>query len=799
MPLQVPFKRVIQSMIISLAVFAILLIWPFNVWASYSYVGEINPDSTRIVQNEGTIALAFTPEAENLSYIQFYIYNEDAYFPGGRLVFRLFDITGKLEEKEYDIEELIIPGLCRIPVGTELNTEKGYYFTIENPDAELLYAMEDGVNVDIQYVYRIEHLTWQGVGRIALIVVIAAVLCLLAEVLLRGMQGSFRFDLGFRFAMGLVMSAICLWFLWNVFPARKFTTDPLNIVVLEAGILLFAAYCLYGLFHKREEQSRNEISWKEIAAKLPGVLQTIAFAGVMTGAVNYLNALRLEEQKIGANLVYCSFAVAIICTFTKKELINWYNLVYAMIAVPAGIFYCLPYREDFWQWDIAKGNAACVALWGIILCNIIRLLILERKPRYRISVIYTVSAILLLTGFIVNRGKRTWPVEAAVFFGLFAVRILYKGGRNFYLRHFLNGIFLHFIGISVYAVLYRPFHFYMQMRYGGIFHTVTMAGVYSCLILVLAAGVFLIRYARGKSLTCLWKEIGMIGLGAGFLFLTASKTGIYAAIGLVLLMLVGTAVMEYKERLVRLGKSVGILCLTSLAFIIIVFSACRLGPAVVSQPFTYDIEWFSESIVAGDAWDSYRFITVQRFLAMFNARFTVYRYSEEAGAGSQQGNGTIAEMDSIGVKETVVSSGNALTANLQGLGGDMDYSNGRLEIFKLYWQELGLKGHATGELPEESGISVVHAHNVYLQTAYDFGIITGIGFLALCIFMGIRSLIYYVKHREEEMSILPVLLLGVYGVCGMVEWVYLPCIPTGFAFFLVMVMMIPKEKKKQEG
>lgn len=799
MPVQVPFKRVIQTMIISLAVFVILLIYPLDLWSSYTYVGEIYPDSTRIVQSEVTISQTFAPETEGLSYIQFYIYNEDAYFPGGRLVFRLYDITGKLEEKEYDIEELTIPGLCRIRIGTEMDTENSYYFVIENPDAELLYAMEDGVNVDIQYVYREEHLSLQKVGRIALIVIIAAVLCLLSEFLLRGVQGSFRYDLGIRTAAGLVVSGISLWFLWNVFPAKRFTTDPLNIVVLEAGILLFAAYCLYGLFHKREKMQQDVIPWNAITAKLLGVIQTLAFAGVMTGAVNYLNALRLEEQKMGANLVYCSFAVAIICSFTKKELINWYNLVYAVIAVPAGIFYCLPYREDFWQWDIAKGNAMCVALWGIILCNIIRLLILERKPRYRISVIYTVSVILLLTGFIVNRGKRTWPIEAAVFFGLFALRMIFQGERTSYLRHFVNGIYLHFVGISIYAFLYRPFHSYTHVRYGGVFHTVTMAGVYDCLVLVLAAGIFLIKYARKKSLTYLWKEIGMIGLSAGFLFLTASKTGLYAAIALVLLILVGTAVTEYKERLVGLGKSVCILCLTAAAFIVIVFSACRLGPAVVSRPFTYDIEWFQDSVTAGEKWNSVRFITVQKFLTVFGARFTLYNYKEEAGAIPLQSDLSVVEVNSSEPQESVISSGNALTSDVEWMGGSLDYSNGRLDIFKLYWQELGFAGHETVELPEEIGISAGHAHNVYLQTAYDFGIITGIGFLALCIFMGIRSFIYYVKHREEEVSILPILLLGVYGICGMVEWVYLPCIPTGFAFFLVMAMMIPKEEKKQEG
>lgn len=791
MPVNVPFKRVIQTMLISLAVFAILLVWPLNVWSSYSYVGEIYPDSIQIVQPEGPISQAFTPESNNLSYICFYIYNEDPYFPGGKLVFRLFDATGKLEEKEYDIEELTIPGLCRIPVETELSTENGYYFSIENPDAELLYSMEDGINVDIQYVYKQEHLTWQGVGRIVLILIIAMGLCLLAEFLLRGVQGSFRFDLGFRSAVGLVVSCICLWFLWNVFPAKKFTTDPLNIVVLAAGILLLAAYCLYGLFHKKEEQAEDVISWKQIAEKLPGLLQTLVFAGVMAGCVNYLNALNLVEQKLAANLVYCCFALAIICSFTRKELFNWYNLVYTVIAVIAGIFYCYPYREDLEQLEIIKGNAWCVALWGIVLCNIIRLLISDRKNRRRISGIYTAAIVLLLMSWIFNRNERTWPIEAALFFGLFAVRMLFKGERVVYLSHFRDGIFLHFVWISGYAFLYRPFHSYMRVRHGGIFHTVTAAAVYDCLVLVLAVGSFLVKYAKGKSLSCLWKEIGMTGLAAGFLFLTASRTGIYAAIALILLLLAATSFTEFQDKLAGLAKRLGILCLTVTAFIVIVFSACRLGPAVVSKPFTYEIEWSLAAIKAGEPWDSYLFITVQRFLTVFSGKFTHYDAMESE-------DGDVAEYSDSQAQQGM-TTGNLLTDEMAGLGGSIDYSNGRLEIFRGYFQELDWKGHVGVELPEGSDIKAGHAHNVYLQVAYDFGIAAGIGFVVFCIFAGIRSVLYYLRHKEEVTSILPVLVLGVYGICGLVEWVYLPCIPTGFAFFFVIVMMIPKEEKKQEG
>ncbi|MCH5274581.1 MAG: hypothetical protein J1E65_01985 [Lachnospiraceae bacterium] len=795
MPVHIPFKRVIQTMILSLATFAILLVWPLNIWSSYSYEGEINPDSMQIVQPEGAISQTFVPEKENLSYISFYIYNEDAYFPGGQMIFRLFDVTGELEKKVYNIEELTIPGLCKIPIYTKMDTETGYYFVIENPDAELLYAMEDGVSVDMQYAYKQDHLTWQGVGRMVLILVMAAGLCLLVEFLLRDVQGSFRFDLGFRIAVGLVVSGICLWFLWNVFPAKKFTTDPLNIAVLVAGILLLAAYCLYGLFHKREEAPENVISWKQIAGKLPGLLQTLAFAGVMTGGVNYLNALSVAEQKQATNLVYCSFALVVICSFTRKELLNWYNLVYMVIAIAAGIFYCLPYKEDLEQWDIAKGNAWCVALWGIVLCNIIRLLILERRPRYRISGIYTAAVVLLLASWISHRNGRTWPIEAAVFFGLFAVRVLFKGKRTVYLHHFCDGVFLHFLGISGYAFLYRPFHFYTHVRYGGIFHTVTAAAVYDCLVLVLAAGSFLVKYAKGKSLSALWKEIGMMGLSGGFLFLTASKTGIYTAGGLILLVSAVTAVTEYKEQIIRLVKCVGVLNLTVVAFSIIVFSACRLGPAVISKPFTYEIEWFPDSIKEGEAWDSFRFITVQKYLSVLNSRFTVYSHAEDA---QNQSSDNGAEDDLANEPQSMVNSGNVLTFDVESLGGNLDYSNGRLEIFRHYLNALDWKGHVGVTLPDGSDINPAHAHNVYLQVAYDFGIAAGIGFIVFCVFAGIRSILYYVRHITEVTSVLPVLVLGVYGVCGLAEWVYTPFIPTGFAFFFVIVMMIPKEEKEQE-
>ena len=59
-----------------------------------------------------------------------------------------------------------------------------------------------------------------------------------------------------------------------------------------------------------------------------------------------------------------------------------------------------------------------------------------------------------------------------------------------YLGNFVNGVFLHFTGICIYAWLHRPFHFYTHTRYPGVFHTVTSSAVYDCFVLVLALLVY---------------------------------------------------------------------------------------------------------------------------------------------------------------------------------------------------------------------------------------------------------------------------------------------------------------------
>ncbi len=789
----ISLKRAIQSMIVLLMVISVALVWPLRLIRPMHYEGETDKDSVTVMLNEGTIMQGFVPLAGELSTISFYIYNEEL-MPeekAGTLYFRLFDANlQKLEEKSYPVHTLAIPGICHVRIGSDLQVGQAYYFTIENENAGLLFSMSDGVNLDARYAYK-AYFSKGQYALCALAVLFAGGLLLaLVELLLRRDTRRVRMDFGMRAAAGVLVTGAVLWGLWNVFPGKKFTDNPADILFYLSGILLFWFLALYSLFHKRQVLTEERISKEELLKRLRLALQSLAFAGVMLGGVRYLNALSLREQKLAINLVLTCFALVIICSYTKKEIFNWYNPVYLVLAVGGGIYYLQQYKANADNQEICRGNVLYLILWGFVVLNTIRLLVWDRKSRNKVSWVYMAALILLVAEMVRSRNGRVWPIDIAVFFGLFAIRIIYKGKRQQYLYCFSNGVFIHFAGISIYAILYRPFHYYMYTRYPGVFHTVTLAAVYMVFVLVLALIRFMAVYKEKKSIKAVWKEIWLMGMAAAFLFLTASRTGLFAALFLCPVMCIMITFMGFQDGVTELVKRIAVPAVAAVCFFPVVFTACRIVPAVVGKPFTYEIEWFPDSIKKGEEWDSFRFITLSKFFYIADNRISTGNEDKPDTQIDIEADPTKVYME---IPEVVKSPEEIEAERWENAN---QYSNGRLEIYRIYLQQLDWKGHETVSLMTEDGKETGHAHDVFLQVAHDFGIGAGIYFLVFCVFAGIRSIFYYLRHKEESTALVPLGILAVFGVCGLVEWVYLPYIPTGFAFYFALVLFIPAEGKK---
>ena len=80
-----------------------------------------------------------------------------------------------------------------------------------------------------------------------------------------------------------------------------------------------------------------------------------------------------------------------------------------------------------------------------------------------------------------------------------------------------------------------------------------------------------------------------------------------------------------------------------------------------------------------------------------------------------------------------------------------------------------------------------HAHNIYLQVAYDHGIPVGIIFLLVGMISFIKSCIYYVKKKDVvAYAALPAVITIAVAVMGLVEWVFHISNPCGLALLFVI-------------
>lgn len=781
---KISLKRAIQGSIILLAILALICLWPLKLVRPWQYMGGVNPDSEAIWYNDGPVIQQFIPVNDYLRSISFYLYNEDvSNQETAKMHFRLFDANlNKIEGITFNLKKEKLPGLFTIPMRGEWKEGNVYYFSIESEDTELLFAHEDGVNLDILYGYHTPCSRGQYLFYGFLILAVMLALLAITKILLRKNKRTIETDFIYRLALFVLTLFIGIWTAVQIYPMKSFSKNNLDILVYEAGTFLFLITSGFLLLGTRKEPVKDKYEWKDIRTRIPGLLQTVSFAVVMLGCVRYLNALSVFEQSKAMNITFAGFALAILCDFSKKELLTIYNLVYGVIGTGFGIYHCVTHAGTKEELIVARGYAFYMVLWGFVVLNVARCLVTEHKRIKNISLLFTLATYVLWIWFVVKRFKKVWPIHLLVLFSIFALRVLLKGGRKKYLESFVKGTFLHFVGVTIYAVMYRPYHSYKFNRYAGVFHTVTSAAVYFSLVFVLALSWFLVKYAKERKVKNCLTELVMLALSGGFLLMTSTRTGLFGPAVVMLLLFVVTFFTEYQKGVVNALKRLGIIIGSVVCAFFICFTACRIGPAVIGQPSTYVVEEFLETIREGEPWDSYRYMNVNRFLAIWDSKFLIAANNsmEEDGTG-----GVAEKLDRL---------------EYEGLEAITDYSSGRFDIYKKYFNLLDFEGHPNVNMKDERGKEIAHAHNVYLQTAYDFGIAAGIYFILYCIYLAVRCIYYYKEHRGEPAGIVPVTVVGIFGVCGMVEWVMTPYIPTGFAIFFIMALMMPvfRERKQHE-
>ncbi|MDD2970542.1 MAG: hypothetical protein PHE02_00225 [Lachnospiraceae bacterium] len=601
-----------------------------------------------------------------------------------------------------------------------------------------------------------------------------------------------------------------------------FSAYVIENTVLSIGTLLTALAVGYGITRISVTDLWNRItfmnkeSWHSwLTGKLPQYLQVVFWGMAILACVDFVNAGSNYAQGLAIRQMCIFFALAGITMFTGRELCNLWNLIYVIAAGLMVFFYSRSFVGQGEPFQTAVRTALMWATAGLIFISTSYNLAHRKAARFNLplAALTVVFFVLLL----VFRNNNIWEVAIVVPFTLFYIRPKNSQQTEQILGNIANGILFSFVITTLQALLYRPYHYYTMVRYSGVFMTVTVTAVYLGMVFAVALCRYLAKFEKSTKFSNVWKELLLMGLACGYEFLSLSRTGmvscvvVYIATCVVYILCNKKYYKEQKKKLhpVRflLYALIAVVCC-----IPITYTASRTIPALVNRPTIYVGEEFQDSIRVGEPVDSFRYITIEKVLGVSNERMlgktdlnfvtqsgkTVEEVLEEAKDNNTSGDSTMSQSGQDTLTENGVSVDGDKLTYVDDYGDEYtidnpDYSNGRMDTYKAYLKHLNLTGHPVIGLETEDGHSFVHAHNSFLQMAYDCGIVTGVVFFLLYVILGFRSIWYYSRRKENDRyALLPLAIFATFGISSMVEYVFRPTIPLGFVFLLMIMPLITK-------
>lgn len=808
--------------IIAAALIVFLAIWPTGL-IHQTYISksdEMVATESGPVNVEHNLTQMFVAENDNLSAVNLYVTND---MQGETITFRLYDASySELFNTFYVVKTgQKLPGFIHIPVGYELIKDQEYYYTIEGLSTDLYVNLEDtqestsivngilaysgeelpGYNVIIRYEYT-NTFPWY------LILLSALVLGGFATVFSFGVRKLYQNRIQdkeisvqrlLQFTCNPIIVVVAGVLLYLVFPGRIFGTGIVNYIFYYLGIILFAVFLLYVL-NSKWTGTKPMCTMAGLKDHFTDYLQALCFAGVLWSCYEYWNGLYDIHHAYATCKVLCYFFLAIIVTYRKKELLNLVNLIYLVVSVVVAYFYAKPYIGVEEQGELHKLQAYVIVIGGFVLVNSVRIIIeMIKKQQYvRPSLSYSILVILLFIGMIIFRNTRTWPVLTAVMIVLFVLRMSVWDKRDRLSRNLCMGIILNFIIAVIYCLLHRPYHAYIYYRYGMMFHTVTVTAEYLTLVLGAAIVQFLKKYKESiesdekNRVAFMWKELLLFGTAAVYMFLTLSRTGFFAVVAMLAVILTMFTINCLQEQSkMNLAKVIITMFAAFIFCFPTVFSFTRMLPALTNEPIRSEVEETEVSIRKGEAKDSMYYMSLNRFLEV--AGIKLFNQKEQS---------TIKEIKVLKISGAYVSAGNEVDSEDVTINDNQeedkqaDFSNGRIELFYDYKKEWNLTGHEEMGVMMKNGEVAVHAHNSFLQAIHDFGLIIGIYIILFGAFTFMFGANNFRTNWKKDMYCLltPVIIVG-FCAAGMAEWMFHICNPMGFALFMSIIPILFSNNK----
>lgn len=335
----------------------------------------------------------------------------------------------------------------------------------------------------------------------------------------------------------------------------------------------------------------------------------------------------------------------------------------------------------------------------------------------------------------------------------------------------LNGIIIWFFVQQILAFGFRPYDY---VRYRGLYSGETQNGLFYMLVFC----AFLLKWLDSRKKERKWyvrffffiMSAGMVS----FTVLTGGKAPILGIGAATAFIYIGYDVFKRKTFYGLLLHSTALLVCIVLTFPT-TYLFVRYLPTILHHPIWFEGEYVEgESVCSFDSWNSSKYISFDVLL-----EHNVSRWLELIGMSSDSLTTQLQNIlhilpvhaEELHTQEKASNDAGSSPDNpfnieqLQGLTSSVD---ARKVIYIYYWNHLNFVGHDKNH----AGFWITqylylgHAHNMFLQVAYDYGIVSGILFVLIYLYSLYRAFLLCGKGNWVCMVFLLAILCF-----GMVEMI----------------------------
>lgn len=777
-------------------------------------VADDNRKTDNITQ-ELPIIQEFVPQHDYITSISFVLNREGGRISEGTVIFKLFDgAVQLLKEIEIPMSEITDGGFTEAVLNMRVKSGGTYYYRMEveavgekGPRLEYRSLSGCGPLENRTFYYGstvmedcspVSRITYQVPLEAEQIAAYAAFLIflglLLTSAIRRFPTGKWNRKISGTEAavrwLGCLAAAILITVCWDfLIVENRFKTERLDHIVYGIGLITALLLLWYGIWQIRISAVIGScFTWN--ARKAAALLRTGMFAAICLWSVYYYNSGSNYGHRIATRGSMICFGIAILTFYSRKRLVHKWNLIFLLTAAiggaAGGILVPMDGKEVF-QYVL---EVFVVMVWGILVIRLAGSW-KEKKIR-RLSVGYSILLFGLFILLVIFRNTRTWPFQLLFYFTILYLQDFSTEEWRALLKDFCNGVLLSFTAILAFSLLFRPYHRYNYSRYPLAFYSVATGALYLIVVFCAALTKLLAGYRRQP----VWhKQAGglfVMNVVFCYTFMTVSRTAYLslAAAGFCIAVLLCATWYRSQKRVI-LFMTAAVLA-GGFMTMPLVFTATRSIPAIVGRPYIMDAELAKESILPTDTMDSRRYMNAERFLELtFEKLGDTLRYLQIFEKDGLSGN--TLQSSRIQVTGSIDVASNK---DFVGLGGINDKAetadNGRSDIFRAYIRELNVTGHDTMVVETEAE-TFYHAHNTFLQTAYDHGIFVGIYFIIVGVISFLRSVkCFRAEEEENEYMIFPVLIIAAFGIASLTEWTFHPSLPLAFALLLAQAPLLKR-------